>query len=160
VIYRAPSDAAATGLPNGSIDIHVSYTVFEHIPGPVLEAILRESSRLLSDNGFALHHIDLSDHFAQDGEITKINFLQYSPAEWESYAGNQFAYHNRLRPGEYRAIYEAAGHEVLEWIPHVDQDSITALTGGFPVHPGFGSHLPQELCTGVLQVISRPRKSS
>jgi hypothetical protein len=94
VIYWAPSDAAATGLPAGSVDIHLSYTVFEHIPGPVLEAILREANRLLSDSGLALHHIDPSDHFAQDGQITEINFLQYSQKEWDSYANNQFAYHN------------------------------------------------------------------
>jgi hypothetical protein len=156
VIYRAPSDAASTGLPDGSVDVHISYTVFEHIPGPVLVAILKESSRLLSDTGLALHHIDLSDHFAQDGEIDKINFLQYSQKEWDGYADNQFAYHNRLRPSEYCAIYDAAGHAVLEWIPHVDQQSMTALTKGFPVDPSFSSHPPQELCTAVLQVISRP----
>jgi len=157
LMYRAPSDAAASDLPAGSVDVHMSYTVFEHIPGPVLVAILKESSRLLSESGLALHHIDLSDHFAQEGEINKINFLQYSQKEWDSYADNQFAYHNRLRPSEYRAIYEAAGHQVLEWLPHIDQESMNALTNGFPVHPGFSCHPPAELCTTVLQVISRRR---
>jgi hypothetical protein len=158
VIYWAPSDAAATGLPAGSVDIHLSYTVFEHIPGLVLEAILREATRLLSDTGLALHHIDLSDHFAQDGQITKINFLQYSQREWDSYANNQFAYHNRLRASQYRAIYEAAGHEVLTWKPMVDQESMTALESGFPIHSTFDGQPAAELCASGLQVISRPGK--
>lgn len=158
IIYRAPSDAAATGLADGSFDVHLSYTVFEHIPGPVLEAILREASRLLSDTGLALHHIDLSDHFAQEGEVSKINFLQYSQKEWDRYADNQFAYHNRLRPSAYRTIYDAAGHEILKWIPHVDHENVIALADGFQVHSDFRGHTPADLCAAVLQVISRPLK--
>ena len=30
--YHAPADAAATGLPAASVDVHFSCTVFEHIP--------------------------------------------------------------------------------------------------------------------------------
>ena len=52
--YRAPGDASATGLPAGSVDIHTSYTVFEHIPSPVLKAILNEANRVLAPNGVAL----------------------------------------------------------------------------------------------------------
>ena len=58
--YYSPCDAAATGLAPGSVDIHLSYTVFEHIRGPVLVQILNEASRVLSERGALIHHIDLA----------------------------------------------------------------------------------------------------
>lgn len=156
--YLAPADAAATGLPTGSIDIHTSYTVFEHIPAPVLSAILLEAGRLLSPQGVAVHHIDLSDHFSQADGITKINFLQYSTAQWDKYAGNQFAYHNRLRPSQYREVYAAGMQNVKQWIPMVDPVSMKALQSGFPIDSEFRQHSPEELCTTVLQVVSHPQR--
>ena len=80
--YRSPSDATKTGLPPQSIDVQFSYTVFEHIPGPILTGILREANRILTPNGVAIHHIDPSDHFAHDDpSISFVNFLQYSERE-------------------------------------------------------------------------------
>ncbi len=51
--------------PQAAWTSHLSYTVFEHIPVVVLEQILHEANRVLSDRGAAIHHIDLSDHFFQ-----------------------------------------------------------------------------------------------
>ena len=155
--YRAPGDAAATGLPAGSIDIHTSYTVFEHIPRPVLKAILMEANRVLAPDGVALHHIDPSDHFAQvDGAISPINFLQFSPQQWANYAGNQFAYHNRLRADGYAEIYRECGHEILQWTPKLDGRCRKLLDDGFPLDPEFRGIPPNGLCTTVLHVLSRP----
>jgi hypothetical protein len=50
----SPSDAAATGLAQGSVDAHLFYTVFEHIPAVVLERIPNEASRVLSGRGAAI----------------------------------------------------------------------------------------------------------
>jgi SAM-dependent methyltransferase len=156
--YRAPADAAATGLPAGSIDIHVSYTVFEHIPAQALTSILREGARLLAAGGVALHHIDLSDHFAHaDARIPPINFLQFSEPAWRRYAGNRFAYHNRLRPGAYEDIYRAGGHQVVRWIPSVDRRSLEALRNGFALDAAFRGAQPEALCTTALLVLSRPQ---
>ena len=155
--YRAPGDAAATGLPAGSIDIHTSYTVFEHIPGPVLKAILMEANRILAPNGVALHHIDPSDHFAHaDAAISRINFLQFSPEQWEKLAGNQFAYHNRLRPDGYAEIYRHCGHEILQWTPKLDARCRKLLDDGFPLDDGFRGLPLDVLSTTVLHVLSRP----
>jgi hypothetical protein len=158
--YRAPADAAATGLHSGSIDIQTSYTVFEHIPADVLKAILLEANRVLAPNGVALHHIDPSDHFShEDPSISPINFLQFTAPRWDRYAGNQFAYHNRLRADEYAAIYEASGHRIVRWIPKVDQPSLELLRDGFPLDAQFSGKPAEVLCTSVLQVLSRPRPS-
>ena len=157
--YRAPADAADSDLPDQSIDIQVSYTVFEHIPREVLRGILLEANRVLAPGGVTLHHIDTSDHFSHhDRSILPINFLRYSDAEWVRLAGNQFAYHNRLRASEFADLYSECGHELLFWKPHVDEDSRRALGNGFPLHSRFRSYTPDILSTVVLQVLSRPQK--
>ncbi len=155
--YRAPSDAAHTGLPDHSIDVQMSYTVFEHIPRGTLREILIEANRILVADGLALHHIDPSDHFSHDdSSILPINFLQFSDAEWDRIASNQWAYHNRLRATEFGAIYEECGHRILLWKPHIDPASRDALEKGFPLHPQFKKHSTDVLSTVVLQVLSRP----
>jgi SAM-dependent methyltransferase len=158
--YRAPADAAHTGLPDHSIDVQMSYTVLEHIPPITLHAILVEANRILAPDGLTLHHIDPSDHFSHDDpSILPINFLQYSDAEWNRIAANQWAYHNRLRAAEFAALYEECGHQILLWKPHVDVASRHALENGFPLHPQFGKYPPEVLSTVVLQVLSRPSKT-
>jgi SAM-dependent methyltransferase len=155
--YRAPADAANTGLPDHSIDVQISYTVFEHIPRDVLRAILVEANRILATDGLALHHIDPSDHFShEDRSILPINFLQFSDAEWSRIAGNQWAYHNRLRAAEFADLYEECGHQVLLWKPVVDPESRKALENGFAIHPQFQKHPVEVLSTVVLQVLSKP----
>jgi hypothetical protein len=158
VEYHAPADAAATGLPGASIDVQFSYTVFEHIPGPVLIRILQEASRVLRPGGVALHHIDPSDHFSHtDSSISPINFLQFPEKEWDHLAGNQFGYHNRLRATEFREIYEQAGHEILQWEPSVDPRSLAQLSNGFPLDQRFRDFPADVLCTAVLHVMSRAK---
>jgi hypothetical protein len=156
--YRAPADAACTGLADHSIDIQISYTVFEHIPRPVLRNILLEASRLLAPGGFALHHIDPSDHFSHDDRsILPINFLQYSEEDWTRLAGNQFGYHNRMRASEFADLYSECGHETRFWKPYIDQASLEAIRNGFLVDARFRNYPIDVLSTVVLQVLSRPR---
>ena len=157
--YRAPADAAHTGVPDHSIDIQMSYTVFEHIPLNILHDILVEANRILAPDGLALHHIDPSDHFSHDDpSILPINFLQFSDSEWNRLAANQWAYHNRLRAAEFAALYQECGHQILLWKPHVDPASLQALENGFPLHPKFEKHPPEVLSTVVLQVLSKPTR--
>jgi SAM-dependent methyltransferase len=154
--YHAPADASKTGLPAASVDIQTSYTVFEHIPGEVLTAILREAARILRPEGAALHHIDLSDHFAHaDASIPFINFLRFTEKEWKRYASNSFAYHNRLQAPAYREIYAAAGHEIVGWDEIINQRSLRELKTGFPLAEPYRGIPPETLAVSVLQVLSR-----
>ena len=156
--YYAPYDCAGTSLPSSSIDLHYSYTVFEHIPADVLAAILREASRLLTPRGVALHHIDLGDHFAQvDGAITPANFLQFSDSDWERYAGTPWSYHNRLREDDYRPIFDRAGHDIIYWKGYVDAPSLDALKKGLPLASKYRDKPLDALSVAILDVISRPR---
>ena len=155
--YCAPCDCARTGFRDHSIDVHYSYTVFEHIPLPTLEAILREANRLLSERGIAYHHIDVSDHFAQvDHTITMVNFLQFSEADWRRYAGTSWSYHNRLREDEYRELFQRVQQEIVYWKAHTDERSLESIRNGFPLAPQYRGKAPEILSTDVIDVISRP----
>jgi hypothetical protein len=156
--YRAPANAALTGLPDHCIDVQVSYTVFEHIPRSALREILLEANRLLAPGGFALHHIDPSDHFSHDdASILPINFLRFSDSEWTRLAGNQFGYHNRMRSSEFGNLYAECGHETRLWKPIVHEPSLEAVTKGFPLDSRFRTYSPEVLSTVVLQVLSQPQ---
>lgn len=127
--YLAPSDAADTSLPAGTVDIHFSYTVLEHIPEPVLGPILREASRLLAPDGVCLHYVDYSDHFSHsDKSISAINFLKYNDRTWGKLADNRYMYMNRLRHDDMTAAIAASDHKILNVVTTED-DHVRALLG-------------------------------
>ncbi|HYG10212.1 MAG TPA: methyltransferase domain-containing protein [Pyrinomonadaceae bacterium] len=154
VRYLPQADAAQLPLADGSIDAHVSFAVFEHIPARVLARILSEARRILTDDGLLVHIIDPSDHFSHDdASITAINFLQFGDDEWAKWAGNKFMYHNRLRAFEYLELFERAGVRVIEQAQTIDEPSLRALRNGFPLHPQF-SHIPvEQLAVRSLNVL-------
>lgn len=156
--YRAPCDATFTALPPKSVDLHFSYTVFEHVPRDILVAILREGSRVISDRGLLCHHIDLSDHYAHsDPSIGKINFLQYSSEEWARIDNPVFGYQNRLRETDYREIYQDASQDLKTWLLKVDAPSLELIRGGFPLASEYRALAPETLAAVGITAISRPR---
>jgi SAM-dependent methyltransferase len=154
--YAAPADAARTGLEPESIDLHYSMTTLEHIPAPVITEILREAHRILRPGGLAVHFVDLSDHFSHaDGSITAINFLRYPPDAWDRLAGNEFAYTNRLRASELRALYEGAGFRIDAIKQDVDKASRKALNDGFPLDPSFAHFSADDLAAVNVNAVLR-----
>jgi hypothetical protein len=155
--YHAPADATRTGLPAGSVDLHLSYTVLQHIPYGVLVELLREATRVLSATGLAWHHADLSDQFAAaDPSISRANFLRFTEEEWARHSDNRFAYHNRLRAHDYERLYRDAGHEILRWTANVDERSRDELANGFPLAERFHGLPAEMLATDTVRVVSRP----
>jgi hypothetical protein len=155
--YVAPGDAASTGLAADSIDYHVSYTTFEHIPSDVLSAILREGSRIVRPDGLFLHCIDYSDHFAHsDNSISPVNFLQYSDAKWRAYSGNRYMYQNRLRHDDYVRLFQDAGHRLVKIETEVDQRSHALLSSGaLQVDRKFQSKPVDTLATANALIVSQ-----
>jgi len=155
ILYMAPADAAKTGLPDASVDYHISTTVFEHISGEDIERILEEAKRILKKDGIAIHFIDLSDHFNhQDKSITGINFLRYSEKEWDKIAGNQFAYCNRLRASDYLGMFDDLRFTVVRHEIDVDKESISLLQKkAFPLHQRFLSYTPENICSTSLRIL-------
>jgi SAM-dependent methyltransferase len=154
VRYLPRADAAQLPLADASIDAHVSFAVFEHIPAPALARILAEARRILRPDGLLVHIIDPSDHFSHDDpSITAINFLQFGEDEWAKWAGNQFMYHNRLRAFEYLELFARAGVRIIREMQTLDEPSLGALKNGFPLHRQFG-HIPAEqLAVRSLNVV-------
>jgi hypothetical protein len=129
--YIAPGDAADTRLPEQAVDFHTSYTVFEHIPGAVLWRILTEGNRIIRDGGLFVHRIDYSDHFSHsDKDISAINFLSYSDAEWDKYAGNRYMYMNRLRHDDFIDLFNSVGQDIVETKTRVDERAQGLLRSG------------------------------
>jgi hypothetical protein len=128
ITYIAPGDARQTGLKERSIDFHTSYAVFEHIPPAILQEILEEGNRIISDDGLFVHKIDYSDHFYHsDDTISPINFLQYSDTEWDRLAGNRYMYMNRLRHDDFLAMFAAISHHIISNHPDRDERCLDLL---------------------------------
>ena len=112
--YRAPCDAAHTGLPPASVDLIATVNTLEHIPPAELDPILAECRRLLRPGGVMSMIIDYSDHYSHfDRAITPYNFLRYSEAAWRRY-NPPLHYQNRLRHADYAGLFTAAGFRILE----------------------------------------------
>jgi hypothetical protein len=121
--YIAPGDASKMFLMEKSIDYHISYTVYEHIPMSVLNNILVEGNRIIKDDGLFINCIDYGDHFSySDKYISSINFLQYSDRLWDKYANNKYMYMNRARHDDYLELFFNANHEVIEVNPHIEPE--------------------------------------
>ncbi|MDR2358239.1 MAG: hypothetical protein LBD87_00375 [Prevotellaceae bacterium] len=120
--YFAPGDAAKTNLNNNSINYHISHTVYEHIPLNIIQNILREGNRIITNDGLFINCIDYKDHFFyMDKKISAINFLQYDENEWGKYAGNRYMYMNRARHDEFIALFKSVGHDFIEIKPEPDE---------------------------------------
>ena len=146
--YIAPGDAAKTSLANQTIDFHTSYTVFEHIDPNILQLILEEGNRIIKEKGLFIHQIDYCDHFSHiDETITRINFLQYSDSKYKRYAGNRYAYHNRLRHDDFINIFKSVGHSIVANEPYIDQRCMELLeSNNFALNIKFKNRSKESLC--------------
>jgi SAM-dependent methyltransferase len=155
--YRSPFDARHTTLPPHSVDCYFSRYVLQHIPPESLRHILDEARRILMPNGLMVHYVDAGDQFARaDEAITEINFLQFDDATWERYAGNRYAYHNRLRASDYLHMVHKAGFTIHTHQSKIDQRSLNALKDGFLVDAQFRGKSPEDLATIGLTVVAKP----
>lgn len=160
--YIAPGDAAHTNLADASIDFHVSYEVLEHIPGPVLEAILEEGSRVVAKDGLFLHKVDFSDHFSHsDASISKINFLKYGDRTFAALAGNRYMYMNRLRVDDFKDLYARSGHRIVDLVVEVDAPTASLVErGDIPLADAFKGKSVETLATMNAWIVSRGRHQS
>jgi len=156
--YWSRFDARRTTLPARSVDCYFSHYVLQHIPQDSLREILSEARRILNPNGLMVHYIDAGDQFSRaDNAITEINFLQFDEATWRRYAGNRYAYHNRLRASDYLDLIHQAGFTVLTHRSKVDQRSLNALKAGFLIDTQFQGKPSEDLATIGLTVVARAK---
>lgn len=148
ITYLAPADASELALKDTSVDVHISTNVLEHIPKASIIRILIEAKRVLKKNGLLIHRINPGDHFAHtDSSISSINFLQFNQNDWDKWAGNQFAYHNRLRATDLIQLFENAGFnpEIVEQV--IDDKAIQSLKNSFDLDPSYSDYEFEDLAT-------------
>jgi len=159
--YVAPADAARLNLPDACVDYHISFTVLEHIPGPILRDILLEAARVVRPSGLTIHFVDHSDHFSHsDTSISAINFLQYEDIEWTRLVDNPYMYMNRLRADDYPALYVSAQHEIRLVESTQDRSLLIQLSSpSFRLASRFRQKSSESLATTTSWIVSRPRFS-
>lgn len=154
ITYRAPADAAATELPEASVDVVFSNTVLEHVPRTAIGRLYQEAYRILRPGGYMLHLIDLSDHYSySDPEITGLNFFRFSEEEFARY-NNPFLYQNRLLAAQHREMIEEGGFEVVQWKAKPDKRAAEAFER-LKLHEEYAGLSPEELCISSVRVAAR-----
>lgn len=155
LIYLAPCDCRRLPLDGSSLDAITSRSVFEHIPRPVIEDILKESYRLLVPGGLVCHFIDNSDHWEHgDKRISRVNFLRYGDGAFRLTYLNGLNYQNRLRHSEYVEMMRTCGFEIVREQRNVDPRAIQAL-GHLPLAPRFRNFAPDDLATMDSYLLAR-----
>jgi SAM-dependent methyltransferase len=143
VDYRAPADASATQhLPN-TIDVVFSNSVLEHVPGPAIEAIYRESMRILKPGGIMFHSVNCGDHYAySDRSIHQLHYLQFSDRDWQRW-NNAFLYQNRLRAKDFTDMAKAVGFSIEVDTSRASEERLAQLDA-IKVDPAFVARYTRE----------------
>ena len=154
--YRAPADAAASGLPDASVGVVFSNSVLEHVEPAALGPLMRETRRILRPDGLAIHAVNCGDHYARfDRRLTQIHYLRFPEREWRIW-NNALQYQNRLRANDF---LEAAEREGLQIVldRQRPRPELLARLGEFPIAPEFRHYSPAQLCTTSLTFVARAR---
>ncbi|NND73442.1 MAG: methyltransferase domain-containing protein [Ilumatobacter sp.] len=158
LVYLAPHHFDRPTFPSGAFDVVYSNSVLGYVPSPTVEAIFRETHRLLRPGGWLMHRISTYDDFANsDPTITPLNFLTFDREDWERIGNSAMHHQNRLRPAEYVALAERHGLEVLlqdrepeHLLPEMLDDVV--LDAEFADLP-----VDEVLCAHLILAAERPR---
>jgi ubiquinone/menaquinone biosynthesis C-methylase UbiE len=153
--YLAPCDCRHLALKPSTLDIVTSRSVFEHIPPPVIDGILKETYRLLKPGGMMCHFIDNSDHWEHgDKRISRLNFLRFTDNAFRWTCLNSLHYQNRLRHNEYVEMLQKRGFEIVRARRNIDARSVEALAT-LHVAPRFRRFSAEELATVDSYLLAR-----
>ncbi|HPI90087.1 MAG TPA: class I SAM-dependent methyltransferase [Spirochaetota bacterium] len=151
----SPIDARCTHFPNNAFNLYYSIDTLEHIQPDDIYKILKESYRIVNEQGHFLHSIDLTDHFSYfDDSITSINFLKFDNIEWNSLC-NRYTYHNRLRKSNYEQIIENSGFKITKKKETENTRARNELNQGFHINKKFKKMNANMLCIDNLCFISK-----
>ncbi|MDQ4081665.1 MAG: class I SAM-dependent methyltransferase [Actinomycetota bacterium] len=156
IVYRAPADARATGLPAGCVDFVSSTNTLEHVPRDDIALLLAECVRLLRPEGVMSFRIDLQDHSSYgDQSVSAYNFLRFSERRWRL-VSSKLSYQNRLRYPDYVDLFREAGLEIVaESLARPSDDELQALER-LELAPEFRAYSLDDLAIRSLEVVVRP----
>lgn len=153
--YHAPADASRTALRSGSVDIHYSLDTLEHVPREEVRRILEEASRVLADDGFTVHLVDPTDHFAHyDSSISSVNFLSMDENEYRRHFSNRLAYQNRLHDSDLQSLFRETGFRIAHRSGRTDLRALRLLRSGFPLAEQFAHRSHEELSRESLMYVA------
>lgn len=152
--YRAPADAANTGLPDASVDIVFSNSVLEHVPRDVIEACFREAMRILRPGAIVFHSVNCGDHYAYfDRSIDQLHYLQYSETQWAKW-NNAFLYQNRLRAVDLTTIAAETGFRIEIDTSQAKPERLRQLDS-IRVDPSFARYSRDQLAITSIDLVGR-----
>jgi len=157
--YRAPADAARTGLPESSVDIVFSNNVLEHLAPDTLAPCFREAYRMLRPGGIVYHSVNCGDHFAHiDPRIDQLNYLKYSDETWQWW-NNAFLYQNRLRAVDFIDAARAAGFTIELDVSVVYPERLQSLDA-MRVDARFSRYTREQLAITSIDFIGRKPRAT
>lgn len=152
--YRAPADAAATGLPPASVDVVFSNSVLEHVDRAAIGPLMRETRRVLRPGGMAIHSVNCGDHYAHfDSSLTQIHYLRFPERAWRVW-NNSLQYQNRLRPDDFLELAEREGLQIV-LNRQQPRPELLARFEAFPIAPEFRHYSRAQLCTTSVDFVAR-----
>jgi SAM-dependent methyltransferase len=157
IVYLAPRDARATGLPPASVDFVSSTNTLEHVPPADIAPILRECARLLGPRGVMSFRVDMQDHASySDPRVSRYHFLRFSDRAW-ALVNSPLGYQNRLRLPDYRRLFAEAGLGVLVESVGTASDEHLAELARVPLAERFRGLTREDVAARTLEVVLRPR---
>jgi SAM-dependent methyltransferase len=150
--YQVVDGREGWPFPEQSKDVVYSFSVLEHVRD--LRGLLEESARVLRPGGLSIHTIDLRDHYNLGTGENWLEFLEFEDWQWERMTSARFAWCNRMRAPELRALFA----EVFELVEFTEE--VCALPAGFDrrrVASRFQGFGPEELSVASVSVVGRRR---
>lgn len=153
VHYHAPADATDCGLPDASIDVVFSNSVFEHVTPYTLTRIMSESIRILRPGGIVIHSVNCGDHYAYfDPRITAMNYLTYDEDRWRFW-NSSLLYQNRMRPCDFLEAAERAGFALL-LVKQRPRPELLNVLPKLKIVPEFDHYAPEQLATTSIDFVA------
>ncbi len=151
--YLAPHDAAASGLPDASVDVVFSNSVLEHVPTNAIRRIMHETRRILRKGGLAIHSVNCGDHYAYfDRGITAANYLTYSQRQWSKW-NNALLYQNRLRPSDFIDLAEQSGLRIV-LLKSKPNPQLLSLLPTLQIAPEFRQYPAEQLASTSVDFVA------
>lgn len=138
-------------LSGGPAELALSRLVLPYIVPEDIRDIHISSRQWLTPDALWIHILNTSDERArEDSTLHQFDFLRYSEKSWTWTSGNRYAYSNRLRLPQYRAVFESAGWRVERELASVSRSALETLNR-VPLHADFNRFSPEALCTDSIR---------
>jgi SAM-dependent methyltransferase len=158
IVYHAPADASnACWFADEAVDLVYSNSVLEHVPEPVIAALMREAHRVLKPEGLMVHAVGCNDHYAFfDKSISFVNYLQFTAKQWRLW-NNRLLYQNRLRANDFIRLARESSFEVVHEARAVRPGSREALASLKIAHE-FSSYATEDMVATTVDFVARKKK--